>query len=79
MAPPDPFLAGHGFRVIVPDMRGLGALDRPPEVADYALAKDRFDDAGPRSVGNGHGTLSRGTLSLSWAGHRGLVLELGPR
>ena len=34
-----PFLAGHGFRVIVPDMRGLGRSDRPPEVADYALAK----------------------------------------
>src|SRR5262252_3122078 len=34
-----PFLAGHGFRVIVPDMRGLGRSDRPPEVADYKLAK----------------------------------------
>ena len=34
-----PFLASHGFRVIVPDMRGLGRSDRPPEVADYKLAK----------------------------------------
>jgi len=33
-----PFLASHGFRVIVPDMRGLGRSDRPPEVADYKLA-----------------------------------------
>ena len=34
-----PFLARHGFRVIVPDMRGLGRSDRPPDVADYKLAK----------------------------------------
>ena len=34
-----PVLAGHGFRVIVPDMRGLGRSDRPPDVADYKLAK----------------------------------------
>jgi pimeloyl-ACP methyl ester carboxylesterase len=32
-----PFLTGHGFRVIAPDMRGFGRSDRPPQVEDYAL------------------------------------------
>lgn len=34
-----PFLTGHGFRAVAPDMRGFGRSSRPPEVADYALAK----------------------------------------
>jgi pimeloyl-ACP methyl ester carboxylesterase len=34
-----PFLAGHGFRVIVPDMRGLGRSGRPARVEDYALPR----------------------------------------
>jgi pimeloyl-ACP methyl ester carboxylesterase len=41
-----PFLAGHGFRVIVPDMRGFGRSDRPPAVADYALPRLVGDVAG---------------------------------
>jgi pimeloyl-ACP methyl ester carboxylesterase len=32
-----PFLVANGFRVIAPDMRGLGRSGRPPEVAAYAL------------------------------------------
>ena len=32
-------LTAAGFRTIAPDMRGRGRSDRPPEVADYALAK----------------------------------------
>ena len=32
-----PFLVANGFRVIAPDLRGLGRSDRPPEVASYAL------------------------------------------
>jgi pimeloyl-ACP methyl ester carboxylesterase len=30
-----PALAEAGFRVIVPDLRGYGRSDKPPEVADY--------------------------------------------
>jgi pimeloyl-ACP methyl ester carboxylesterase len=41
-----PFLAGHGFRVIVPDLRGLGRSDRPAAVADYALSRAVGDVAG---------------------------------
>jgi pimeloyl-ACP methyl ester carboxylesterase len=41
-----PFLAGHGFRVIVPDMRGFGRSDRPPAVADYGLPRLVADVAG---------------------------------
>jgi pimeloyl-ACP methyl ester carboxylesterase len=32
-----PFLAEHGFRVIAPDMRGLGRSGQPEDVAAYAL------------------------------------------
>jgi pimeloyl-ACP methyl ester carboxylesterase len=31
-----PALAAAGFQVIVPDMRGYGASDKPPEVEAYA-------------------------------------------
>src|ERR1700735_1874955 len=31
------FLAAHGFRVITPDLRGLGRSGRPDEVSAYAL------------------------------------------
>ena len=41
-----PFLTGHGFRAIAPDMRGSGRSSRPPEVADYALANAVGDVAG---------------------------------
>jgi pimeloyl-ACP methyl ester carboxylesterase len=41
-----PFLTGHGFRVIAPDLRGMGRSGRPPEVADYALANAVGDMAG---------------------------------
>ena len=41
-----PFLTGHGFRVIAPDMRGFGRSSRPAEVADYALANAVADMAG---------------------------------
>jgi len=32
-----PALAQAGFKVIVPDMRGYGRSDKPPEVADYTM------------------------------------------
>jgi pimeloyl-ACP methyl ester carboxylesterase len=32
-----PALVGAGYRVIAPDLRGLGESDRPAEVADYEL------------------------------------------
>jgi pimeloyl-ACP methyl ester carboxylesterase len=32
-----PFLAEHGFRAIVPDLRGYGRSDRPDDVAAYRL------------------------------------------
>jgi pimeloyl-ACP methyl ester carboxylesterase len=32
-----PFLTANGFRVIAPDLRGLGRSDRPDEVSAYAL------------------------------------------
>src|ERR1700728_1733582 len=32
-----PMLAGMGFLVWAPDLRGYGATSRPPAVADYAL------------------------------------------
>jgi len=41
-----PFLTGHGFRAIAPDMRGFGRSGRPPQVADYALANAVGDVAG---------------------------------
>jgi len=31
-------LAGAGYRVIAPDLRGRGKTERPPNVADYALS-----------------------------------------
>ena len=40
------FLTGHGFRVIAPDLRGLGRSGRPAAVADYALANAVGDMAG---------------------------------
>src|SRR4051794_9925085 len=33
-----PALAGAGFRVIVPDLRGFGASGKPADVAAYAIA-----------------------------------------
>src|SRR5215813_2757035 len=41
-----PFLVSHGFRVIVPDLRGLGRSGRPAAVADYALSCAVADVAG---------------------------------
>jgi pimeloyl-ACP methyl ester carboxylesterase len=41
-----PFLTRHGFRTIVPDMRGFGQSSRPPEVAEYALSKSVGDVTG---------------------------------
>jgi pimeloyl-ACP methyl ester carboxylesterase len=32
-----PFLDGHGFRVVAPDLRGFGRSDRPADVAAYKL------------------------------------------
>jgi pimeloyl-ACP methyl ester carboxylesterase len=32
-----PVLAAHGYRVVAPDLRGLGRSDRPDGVAEYAL------------------------------------------
>jgi pimeloyl-ACP methyl ester carboxylesterase len=32
-----PALTGRGFRVVVPDQRGFGASDKPPEVEAYSL------------------------------------------
>ena len=32
-----PALAGAGFRVVVPDLRGYGASDKPADVGSYAL------------------------------------------
>jgi pimeloyl-ACP methyl ester carboxylesterase len=40
-----PFLAGHGFRVIAPDMRGFGRSSRPSAVGDYTLVKAVSDMA----------------------------------
>ncbi|HWT25223.1 MAG TPA: alpha/beta fold hydrolase [Solirubrobacteraceae bacterium] len=36
-------LADAGHRVIVPDLRGFGASDRPPEVQDYRLSHSVAD------------------------------------
>ncbi len=33
-----PFLTAHGFRVITPDLRGMGRSGRPAEVAAYHIA-----------------------------------------
>jgi pimeloyl-ACP methyl ester carboxylesterase len=41
-----PFLTRHGFRTIVPDMRGFGQSSRPAEVAEYALSKSVGDVTG---------------------------------
>jgi pimeloyl-ACP methyl ester carboxylesterase len=41
-----PFLAGNGFRVITPDMRGFGRSGRPAEVAGYRLANVVADVTG---------------------------------
>jgi pimeloyl-ACP methyl ester carboxylesterase len=41
-----PFLTGHSFRVIAPDMRGFGRSSRPAAVADYALTKAVGDMTG---------------------------------
>src|SRR5882757_3266355 len=32
-----PVLAGHGYRVITPDLRGFGRSERPGEVRSYGL------------------------------------------
>jgi pimeloyl-ACP methyl ester carboxylesterase len=56
-----PALAEAGFRVIVPDLRGFGGSDKPPEVEAYAMASLAGDilavmnDAGaPRAHIVGH-------------------------
>jgi pimeloyl-ACP methyl ester carboxylesterase len=49
-----PFLTGHGFRAIAPDMRGFGRSGRPPEVADYALANAVGDVAGMLGIEAAH-------------------------
>jgi pimeloyl-ACP methyl ester carboxylesterase len=41
-----PFLTGHGFRAIAPDLRGFGRSSRPVEVTDYALSKSVGDVTG---------------------------------
>jgi pimeloyl-ACP methyl ester carboxylesterase len=41
-----PFLTAHGFRAIVPDLRGFGRSSRPIEVTDYALSKSVGDVTG---------------------------------
>ena len=41
-----PFLAGHGFRAIAPDLRGFGRSSRPIEITDYALSKSVGDFTG---------------------------------
>ena len=41
-----PFLVAHGFRVIAPDLRGLGRSDRPQEVSEYALPNSVADMTG---------------------------------
>jgi pimeloyl-ACP methyl ester carboxylesterase len=41
-----PYLVDHGFRVVVPDMRGFGQSERPAEVSAYALQNAVADVAG---------------------------------
>ena len=41
-----PALAGAGYHAVAPDLRGYGASDAPPEVADYALPKLAGDITG---------------------------------
>jgi pimeloyl-ACP methyl ester carboxylesterase len=41
-----PYLEDHGFRVVVPDMRGFGRSERPAEVSAYALQNAVADVAG---------------------------------
>jgi pimeloyl-ACP methyl ester carboxylesterase len=40
-----PFLVRHGYRVITPDLRGLGRSGRPEEVAGYSLQNSVADIA----------------------------------
>ncbi|HZC39666.1 MAG TPA: alpha/beta hydrolase [Streptosporangiaceae bacterium] len=41
-----PFLAGHGFRVMAPDLRGFGRSGKPADVAEYRLRSSVADVAG---------------------------------
>ena len=41
-----PFLSGHGFRAVAPDLRGFGRSSRPVDVVDYALSKSVGDLTG---------------------------------
>jgi pimeloyl-ACP methyl ester carboxylesterase len=41
-----PYLVDHGFRVVVPDLRGFGQSERPAEVAAYLLPNIIADVAG---------------------------------
>jgi pimeloyl-ACP methyl ester carboxylesterase len=41
-----PFLTARGFRVIVPDLRGLGRSERPDDVAAYGLRNGVTDVTG---------------------------------
>jgi pimeloyl-ACP methyl ester carboxylesterase len=59
-----PWLAGHGFRVIAPDLRGFGRSGRPEEVAAYGLRNavadvgallDRLEVASAHVVGHDWG------------------------
>jgi pimeloyl-ACP methyl ester carboxylesterase len=41
-----PALTEAGFRVVVPDLRGYGRSDAPPEIADYAISEMSADVIG---------------------------------
>lgn len=58
-----PFLAGQGFRVITPDMRGFGRSGRPEGVDAYALRNAVADVAG---ILDAHGIEAAHVVGHDW-------------
>lgn len=82
-----PALAAAGYRAVAPDLRGYGASDRPPDVADYAVpllvgdVVGLIDDLGGRVDLVGHdwgGGLAWATAALQPAKVRSLVILNAP-
>lgn len=65
-----PVLAGAGYRVVAPDLRGYGGSDRPPAVRDYSVGAVAADVGGLVDALGGRGAT---VVGHDWGGIVGWV------